>query len=119
MAIGESHHENGQKETTLFDKPYGLRQEYDLLLRIPGDLAPPTGFKMAIARNRGKTDKIWAECVQTTVQMAQTTLRSDIVVLEGPSSIMNEEKEDFLILREQLSLHITTTTIEDINRSGI
>lgn len=82
-SMEDRHHQNAYIETTLFEKLYGMKQDYDLLCAVRGSCRTPAGVEVAKAYNGGSSHNFHSDSVKTILQMSKTAINSDVTVIEA------------------------------------
>lgn len=62
-SVKNRHHENSYIETSLFDKLYGMKGEYDLLCAVCSSLRTPTGVKVAKVYNGASSPNLHSDSI--------------------------------------------------------
>lgn len=108
-ATNDRHNERSYIETTLFDRLYGMRREYDSLCVERGQRKPPSGAEVANAYDGGRHV---STNIRTLQQTAQTAIRLDMAVIEELGDIMNSEHPEIVVKLEGMSISTEEVTAQ-------
>lgn len=79
-SVNEIRQKSSFIDTTVYDKLYGIRQDYDLLCGIRASRQCPTGVKAAKKNSDGNARLDGSEPFQSIIQMSQTVIRAEMLV---------------------------------------